>query len=185
MESLDSSKEDIKLNTNAENNETTHQVNLDIPNSSEGIIDAKQNLSEDKANDQLKDSNAVASEEKTNGKTKLSKKKMILLYIVLIVSILISSTTGILAKFASGEPFLSFKFCLLYGSEIIILFVYAIIWQQIIKHLNLSVAYSFKATALIWTLVWGSLVFKENFGITNFIGVAVVIVGIIIVNLKK
>ena len=108
-----------------------------------------------------------------------------LLYLVLLISIFISTLSGVCAKFAALQPFLSFKFFLYYGLEIVILGVYAIIWQQIIKRLNLAVAYSFKATALIWTLVWGIFIFNENINLTRILGVAIVIIGIIIVNIKK
>ena len=136
----------------------------------------------------MEENNSNQTQEPINNETNkvpLSTKKKIILYVVLIASIFLSSLSGVCAKFASGEAFLSFKFCLFYGLEILILGVYAIIWQQIIKHLNLSISYAFKATALIWTLVWGATIFNEYFSATKLIGVAMVIIGIIVVNFKK
>ena len=57
-------------------------------------------------------------------------KYMIILHLLLGVY----SLTGVASKFASGEDFLSFKFILFYGLVLFGLFVYAIAWQQIIKH---------------------------------------------------
>ena len=87
-------------------------------------------------------------------KNNTNKKHAWVLYLVLLISIFISTLSGVCAKFAASQSIFSFKFFLFYGLEIFILGVYAIIWQQVIKRLNLAVAYSFKATALIWTLVW-------------------------------
>ncbi len=118
-------------------------------------------------------------------KNNTNKKHAWVLYLVLLISIFISTLSGVCAKFAASQSIFSFKFFLFYGLEIFILGVYAIIWQQVIKRLNLAVAYSFKATALIWTLVWGLFIFNETINATKIIGVAIVIIGIIIVNIKK
>lgn len=118
-------------------------------------------------------------------KNRTTKKHTWILYLVLLISIFISTLSGVCAKFAASQPIFSFKFFLYYGLEILILGIYAIIWQQVIKRLNLAIAYSFKASALIWTLVWGLIIFNETINATKIIGVAIVIVGIIIVNIKK
>ena len=118
-------------------------------------------------------------------KNKTNKKHTWILYLVLLISIFISTLSGVCAKFAASQPIFSFKFFLYYGLEILILGIYAIIWQQVIKRLNLAIAYSFKASALIWTLVWGLIIFNETINATKIIGVAIVIVGIILVNIKK
>ena len=78
------------------------------------------------------------------------------------------------AKFASGQEFLSFKFILFYGIEILILGVYAIIWQQLIKKFDISVAYANKAMGLLWSIVWAILIFNETITIKNVIGVIII-----------
>ena len=84
--------------------------------------------------------------------------------------------------FASGQEFLSFKFILFYGIEMLILGIYAIIWQQLIKKFDISVAYANKAMGLLWSIVWAILIFNETITIKNVIGVIIVIAGTIIVN---
>ena len=51
---------------------------------------------------------------------------------------------------------------LLYGAEIGVLGIYALCWQQVIKRVELSVAYANRAMALLWSLLWAVLLFGEQ-----------------------
>jgi drug/metabolite transporter (DMT)-like permease len=95
---------------------------------------------------------------------------------------MVYSLSTVVAKFASGEDFLSLKFIMLYAVEIAILGVYAILWQQVIKKFDLSIAYANRAMALLWSIVWAIVFFHESITINNVIGVIIVIIGTIIVN---
>ena len=77
---------------------------------------------------------------------------------------------------------MSFQFILYYGLEMVILGVYAIVWQQLIKKFEISVAYANKAMGLLWSIVWAILIFKDTVTIKNVIGVIIVIIGTMIVN---
>lgn len=97
----------------------------------------------------------------------------------------IYSINSIVAKFASGrEPF-SFPFLVLYGLELVILGIYAILWQQVIKKFELSVAYANKAVTLIWGMLWGALIFKEQITFAKVSGILLVVTGIVILNSGK
>lgn len=96
--------------------------------------------------------------------------------------ILIYTFSTVAAKFASGYPFLSKEFCLFYGVEILILGVYAILWQQIIKRFDISIAYANKAAGIFWSIVWAILFFKEEITWKNVLGIVVVFIGIMVVN---
>lgn len=109
-------------------------------------------------------------------KTKL--KEIFILQIV----IAIYTLSTVFAKFASRKEFMSFKFVLYYGLEMLILAVYAVVWQQLIKKFDISVAYANKAMGLLWSIVWAILIFNETITIKNVIGVVIVIIGTIIVN---
>ncbi|MBQ7203694.1 MAG: transporter [Eubacterium sp.] len=103
-------------------------------------------------------------------------------YIVLLHCLLFFfSFSGVFSKFASKQDFLSVKFCLLYVGIIAILGIYAIAWQQILKHIPLTTAFCNKAVSIIWGIVWGALIFKEQVKINMIIGAAIVIIGVIIV----
>ena len=71
--------------------------------------------------------------------------KRLLPYLGLHLSILLFSATGIFTKLASRQPFLSWKFILLYGTAILLMFVYALLWQQFLKIMPLNTAYANKS----------------------------------------
>ena len=97
----------------------------------------------------------------------------------------IYSINSIVAKLASEQESFSFMFIMYYGLELVILGIYALLWQQIIKKFELSVAYANKAVTLIWGMIWGSLLFKEQITLTKAAGILLVITGIVILNGKK
>lgn len=113
-------------------------------------------------------------------KTGMKVKDILLLQFVF----LIYSINSIVAKFASAEEF-GLKFILLYGLEVLILGIYAILWQQVIKKFELSVAYANKAVTLIWAMLWGAVLFKEQITMNKVAGILLVIVGIVILNSKE
>ncbi len=96
--------------------------------------------------------------------------------------ILIYTLSTVAAKFASGYEFLSRGFLFCYGIEILILGVYAILWQQIIKRFDISIAYANKAAGIFWSIVWATLFFKEQVTWKNVLGIVVVFIGIMVVN---
>ena len=109
-------------------------------------------------------------------KMKSKIKTLLLLHIML----MIYSMSGICSKLASGEKFLSIKFCVYYGLIIFLLGFYAIGWQQIIKRLPLTTAFANKAVTVIWGIVWGLLFFSEPITIGKIIGAILVVLGVVI-----
>lgn len=104
-------------------------------------------------------------------------KYFILLHILLFVY----SFGGVCSKLAAGHSFLSFEFCFLYGLIILNLMLYAVVWQQIIKHLPLTTAFCNKAVSIIWGILWGFLFFGEAVKWNMVLGAVIVIIGVIIV----
>ena len=102
-------------------------------------------------------------------------------YVILHMLLLFLSLSGVFSKLASKEQFLSLKFILFYTCIIGILGVYAVIWQQVLKHIPLTTAFCNKAVGIIWGIVWGALIFKEQVKINMIIGAVIVIIGVIIV----
>ncbi len=102
-------------------------------------------------------------------------------FIELHVLLIIYSLGGICSKFAGQSKFLSLRFFLFYGMVFLILAVYAIVWQQILKKLPLVTAYANKAVTVVWGLIWGMLIFKEKITINNIVGALIIIVGIYMV----
>lgn len=91
----------------------------------------------------------------------------------------IYSTSTIFSKLASKQEFLSLKFCIYYALIIILLGLYAIGWQQIIKRLPLTTAFANKAVTVVWGIIWGFLFFREPITLGKIIGALMVVGGII------
>jgi drug/metabolite transporter (DMT)-like permease len=103
----------------------------------------------------------------------ISKTKLVDI-VFLQLSILILSLAGIFAKKASAVDFLSVEFLIYYGLIIFIMGVYAILWQQIIKRFELSVAYANKGSLIIWTFIWAVIFFQETITLNNILGAVLV-----------
>ena len=82
-------------------------------------------------------------------------KSKIRYFIFLHIVILIFAFTNIASKLASGADFLSLRFIVCYGLVVLGLGIYAIFWQQVIKHLPLITAYANKAVTVIWGMIFG------------------------------
>lgn len=104
------------------------------------------------------------------------KQSLIFLHLLL----MLYSTSGIFSKLAAGQPFLSLRFCLYYGVVILLLGIYALVWQQIIKCLPLTVAFANKAVTVVWGMVWGVLWFQEQLTAGKLIGAVLVISGVVL-----
>lgn len=103
-------------------------------------------------------------------------------YIFLHLSLCFFSFAGVIAKFASGLKFFSWKFNLLYGIELGILFVFAVFWQQILKNFQISIAYANRALVIIWSLIWAVVFFGEKITFNNMLGSVIVLTGVILIS---
>ncbi len=74
------------------------------------------------------------------------------------------------------------KFIVFYGLEIVVLGIYAILWQQAIKKIDLSIAYANKAMGVLWSMIWAVIIFHNQITLQNVIGVLLVIAGTIVLN---
>ncbi len=95
----------------------------------------------------------------------------------LYIAFLVYSFVSVFAKIASiQENF--FKTLFFMGTEIVLLGVYALIWQQVLKRFSLVVAMSNKGVTVIFSLVWSIIIFKESITLWNVVGAALIILGI-------
>lgn len=93
---------------------------------------------------------------------------------------MVYSLSGILSKLASANDFLSIGFCVLYAGIIGLLGLYAVGWQQILKRLPLTTAFSNKAVTIVWGIVWGALFFSEPITAGKVIGAALIVAGAVL-----
>ena len=67
-------------------------------------------------------------------------------------TVIVYSFSGVFQKLASRYPMISIQFLLFYGCSIGILFVYAVLWQMILRKVPLTTAYSNRAVSMIWSM---------------------------------
>lgn len=108
-------------------------------------------------------------------------KVSFLVMVLLHVSLLFSSLSGVCSKMAARQTLLSLPFFFWYGLVLVIMFGYALVWQQILKRMPLTVAYANKPVSLVWGMLWGSLIFQERITWNMVLGAGVIFVGIYLV----
>lgn len=116
-----------------------------------------------------------------NIKNAKSIKNILLLQAVVIIY----SISSVMAKFASIYSSNTVLFLLFFGLEFVLLAVYAVLWQQMIKKFELSVAYTNRAMAILWSMIWAVIFFHDEITVQNICGVLLVLAGIVVINTDK
>ena len=101
-------------------------------------------------------------------------------YLALIGVNLIYACTSIFTKMASQQEILSWPYLLWIASAVGVMGLYAILWQQVIKRMEISTAYMFKGTSLIFVLLISALFFGEVVTVNNIIGSIIIVGGIVL-----
>ena len=108
-------------------------------------------------------------------------------YILLHICVLLFSFTSVFSKSAANAyndggmtniwlyvfVFLMLAVCIFY----------AFFWQKVIKNLDLNIGYANRSVYLIWSQIWAVMIFGEHLTPRNIAGLAIVMIGVIIVSL--
>ena len=101
------------------------------------------------------------------------------------LSFLIYCSYAVIGKLASELDFLSLKFIAVYCSVFLILALYAVLWQQVLKHISLTTAIANKSVTIIWGLIAGFFLFNEVITVKKITGAVIILAGIILLSLEK
>ena len=88
--------------------------------------------------------------------------------------------TGLGGKIAASYSWSSVFFWEIYCGMIVILAIYAIGWQKILRYVPLSTAYAHRAVNVFWGLIFGYLFFDESITIGKVLGVIIVVCGLVL-----
>ena len=99
--------------------------------------------------------------------------------------LLVYSLTSVFSKYAAQASAWSIEFFLNYGMVLLILGFYALVWQQIIKRIPLTIAYANRAITVIWGAVWGGILFQESIAPKRLAGIVMVMCGIVLYSLSE
>ena len=112
-----------------------------------------------------------------NNKKKFDFKTFAVLHFIL----LLYSFVGVFMKLAFQNEMFSFQFFLFAGLAVLFLGIYAIIWQQVLKKLPLTVAFTNKAICIVWGMLWGALFLGDQITWYKILGSLIVFPGVVLV----
>lgn len=101
-------------------------------------------------------------------------------YIALVGINLLYACVTVFTKYASQQEMMSMRYLLGLGGAIAVMGVYAFLWQQVLRHIELSTAYMFKGTSLVFVMLLAALLFGEAITWMNVLGAAIIILGIVL-----
>ena len=101
-------------------------------------------------------------------------------FILLHLSLVLNSLAGTASKLAGRQKFLSFKFMFWYGVMLLITMSFAVAWQQILKNMSLTFAFTNKPITIVWGLIWGGMIFRETLTWKMILGSAIILIGIVV-----
>ena len=107
---------------------------------------------------------------------KTQMKWLLLLHVLLAFY----SLGSLFSKLASNHEFMSLWFIIFYGASLFTLVVYAFSWQQVIKHLPLTTAYTNKAITVLWGIIFGAIFFDEVITPKQIIGAIIIVIGVVL-----
>ena len=115
-----------------------------------------------------------------NGIAQMEKVKMSS-YVFVNILFLLYSFVGVCFKNISTTVLWSVAFFAYLGMAFLLLFIYALLWQQVLKRLPLSVAFANKGVTVMWGMLWGALFFQERITIPMVMGAFFICAGIVLV----
>lgn len=104
----------------------------------------------------------------------------IIQYISLITINILYACVSIFTKYASQQEFMSWNYILGLVGAIGVMGLYAVLWQQVLKRIELSMAYMFRGTSLIFVMLLANVIFGEQITLNNIVGAIIIIGGIVL-----
>ena len=96
------------------------------------------------------------------------------------ILLMMLSLSSVCSKMTGSHPFLSAGFLLWYALALLCLAVFALGWQQVIRHMPLTEAYASRSVTVIWGFVWSILLFREHITAGKITGVVLITAGVVL-----
>ncbi|MCL2222458.1 MAG: EamA family transporter [Oscillospiraceae bacterium] len=110
----------------------------------------------------------------------MSRTSKIKTYAVIYLCYLLYSITMVVAKFAGEHPIYSMQALGLYALAFTLFGCFAIIWQQVLKRLPLTVAHANRAVTILYGMIFGAVLFSETISLNMIIGALIIVAGIVL-----
>ena len=111
----------------------------------------------------------------------MAKRNNPLLYVLMFGNFVVYSLVLALSRWAGQFPLLSMDALWRYFLGFVLLGVYAVVWQQVLKHVPLTIAYASRAVTVLLGMLWAVVFFSEVISLQMGIGAAFVICGVVLV----
>lgn len=100
--------------------------------------------------------------------------------VILLLVNLLYACVSIFTKYASQSEFMSWEYVGAVVGAVGLMGVYAVLWQQVLKRIELSLAYMFKGTSIVFVMLLAHMIFGEQITWNNIIGAIIIILGIVL-----
>lgn len=110
-------------------------------------------------------------------------------FVCILFSILFQSFSGILGKYAALSVNLESPVSLLsnvfYLLSLGCMVFQALVWQQALKHYDLSLIYPLQSLTVFIILIFSYVLFRESISGFNILGICIILIGIFILNQEQ
>ncbi|MBQ3641927.1 EamA family transporter [bacterium] len=105
--------------------------------------------------------------------------------ILLLITFVVYSCEGVLLKMASKHDFLSSLYILYFACVLLVLGLYAIMWQKILEMFPLNKVFLCKSITIVFLLFLSHFLFNEDITMNNIVGSFFIILGIVVLSWKE
>ena len=102
-------------------------------------------------------------------------------FLILHISVLLNSMSGVASKMAGRYPLMSMGFLFYYGLDLLLIFAFAIVWQQVLGHMSLTFAITNRPVRVIYSLIWSVLIFREKVTRYKLIAMLFALAGLVVI----
>jgi drug/metabolite transporter (DMT)-like permease len=108
-----------------------------------------------------------------------SNLSILSIFSLFVINILYACVS-IFTKYASQSEFMSWGYVWAVVGAISVMGLYAVLWQQVLKCIELSLAYMFKGTSIVFVMLLAHMIFDEQITWNNIIGAIIITFGIVL-----
>lgn len=113
------------------------------------------------------------------------RRNKICIFVFLFVTFFVYSLSGVFTKLASMQQLFSRNYFLLLFCAIIVLGMYASLWQKVLSFMPLNKAFLCKSVTLILGLLVAHFIFSEVITISNIVGAFFILGGLVVLSCKQ
>ena len=116
----------------------------------------------------------------TNSSNRKTRSISIANALFLCLAVAVYSSSDFFTKLASDYEFLSLPYLSCLAGVVIVLGIYAVLWQMVLKRVPLNQAYLFRSLGVVFGMAIAFFAFHETITLQNLLGATIVLLGLLI-----